>query len=447
MARPEEQLNNTEIRLGLERMQRLMHLLGDPQDKLRFIHVAGTNGKGSTCSFISAMLTANGYRTGMYTSPAVEDVREQYVIDGDWISSEEYADLAARVCAASVGIVSEIISEEGCPVQEISDTDMMPTAFEYETAMAFLYFCEKGCDYVVLETGLGGEGDATNIIKSAQAVVLTSISEDHLGLIGNNIEEVAGTKAGIIKPGVPVALMDNVEPVMEIVREKAAVNGSELRIMYKRDVIINGDEDGVYFDYKGVKAVRLNTYAKYQAYNAALALLVLRLIKERDETFVFEEGVSLATLGKVLMPYRFQKLYDDPVIIADGAHNPDAAYRLRETIVTVLDGYRLIYIFGMFKDKDYRKVIRIMAPMADMIYTVQTPDSKRALPKEELRKAVLEEVNEMKEENVIDADLETAVKQSIKVAETINASGLRAAIIVFGSLSYLKYIKDYLTDD
>lgn len=424
-------LQKSGIRLGLERMHMLMEVLGNPQDDLKFIHVAGTNGKGSTCTFICAMLAENGYKTGMYLSPAVEDVREQYVINGEWISKEEYAECASNVCEAA---------------NEIS-----PTSYEFETAMAFVYFASKKCDLVVLETGLGGREDATNIVNTTVLSVLTSISNDHLGMIGNNINEIARTKAGIIKTNVPVIMMENIPEVESIVQDECSLKGSKMYVfdrsslnIYEHDILA---EPGncIEFDIKEHKDIKINASGIYQVDNAALALEALDVLAKYDKTIILDEEKCREALIKVKMPYRMEKISDDPLFYVDGAHNPDAAKRLRQTIEEMFSGYKLIFIMGMFKDKDYKEVVSIMAPLSECIYTVQTPDSTRALSAEKLSECIKETLKAKNIKIKAFSDIEEAVKESISTADGYANKGERLCILAFGSLSYLKYIKQYIS--
>lgn len=464
-------MGDSGIKLGLDRIRELMHMLGDPQDRLKFIHVAGTNGKGSTCSFISAMLTANGYKVGMYTSPAVEDVREQYTINGDWISSEDYALYLAEIYAAMIGrTAEEAFDEPSFRLADKADSgkrekskESVPTSFEIETALAFLYFYKNNCDYVVLETGLGGEGDATNIVNTTVLSVLTSISEDHLGMIGNNIEEIARTKAGIIKPGVPVVMIENGQTVGRVIEEECRLKGSELYIVQKQEIVSKlsrktepassqaapdvlvsglGQEDSKKQD----DNIRICAEGSYQADNAALAIKALDVLCSSNADLKLDEEKSREALRSVRIPYRMERICEHPLFYVDGAHNPDAAKRLRETLENRFEGYRIIFIMGMFRDKDYREVVRITAPLADRIFTVQTPDSPRALSAEELRQCILEEVTELTESSVSATGIDEAVTQSISACAEYEEQDTKACIIAFGSLSYLRYIKAYICD-
>ncbi len=481
-------LGRQKIKLGLERMRELMHLLGDPQDSLKFIHVAGTNGKGSTCSFISACLTAMGYRVGMYTSPAVEDVREQYTINGAWISEEDYAAYVTMLYSVLLGRTSEQANNESSfRLSEVVSSgsagvmkDDMPTAFELETALAFCYFQDMQCDFVVLETGLGGSGDATNIVSTTVLSVLTSISEDHLGMIGNNLEEIARTKAGIIKPGVPVVMLDSGDTVRRVMEEVCDRQSSRLYTVNPGDIHMKqnrrlstytntdessiiystiGDaatEDAAIFDYKTHKNIELAASGVYQPYNAALALEALdilgslNILDGPNHAGKYDPHKAEEVIGKVIVPFRMQKISDDPLFYLDGAHNPDAAIRLKETVELMFPGYKLIFIIGMFRDKDYRAVVRTMAPLASHIITVQTPDSSRALPAEDLRNCILEESKRLEDgikltvEDVEALPIAKAVNRSISLAAEYRDKGDHPCILAFGSLSYLKYIIQYL---
>ncbi len=456
------------IKLGLTRMRELMHLLGDPQDKLKFIHVAGTNGKGSTCSFISAALQANGFKVGMYTSPAVENVREQYAINGEWIGEDEYALYMAEIYAAMVGKAAEIAYEEPAfNLTQITDTAgsrsvNAPTAFELETALAFLYFYRNNCDYVVLETGLGGRGDATNIVKTTVVSVLTSISEDHLGMIGNDLEEIAYTKAGIIKKGVPVVMTRNPECVEAVVKRECDRLGCELYVVggsvddadNYTDVDADADTDtytansmrkdgSLASETEALNAIELHAKGTYQKDNALLALEVLRVLK-KYENINIDKSRSTEAINGVIIPCRMEKICDAPLFFLDGAHNPEAAKRLRETVERELGGCRIILIMGVFRDKDYRAVISEMAPLASYIFTVETPDTERALPKEELC-ACIKEITGKNE--VRPCTIPQAVESSINMAAAYDREGNKPCIIAFGSLSYLKLIKRILKSE
>ncbi len=418
------------IKLGLERMRALMHQLGDPQDKLKFIHVAGTNGKGSTCTFLASALSANGYKTGMYLSPAVMDVREQFTVNGEWISAEDYAEYAARVCSAEVGMRSSLMlsDKDICP-NEDTGLDMLCTEFEIETAMAFLYFYEKGCDCVVLETGLGGEGDATNIVNTTVLSVFTSISEDHLGMIGNDLTEIARTKAGIIKPGIPVVMADSAKEVVRVIRDECEAKGSDL-------TVVNTGDD--------VRGLKLSACGTYQKDNAALSLKVLDILNGLPDGFKTDREESVRAIAGAFIPFRMEKIKDDPPFYLDGAHNPDAALRLKDTVLEMFPGYKLIFIAGMFKDKDYREVMRIMVPLAGHIIAVQTPDNERALSADMLRECILETEGNPGEDNVSALEINEAVGLALSTASEYIAHGEKACIIAFGSLAYLKYIKNIL---
>ena len=429
------------IKLGLERMEELMHLLDDPQDKLKFIHVAGTNGKGSTCSFISAILSANGYRVGMYTSPAVEDVREQYAINGEWISKEDYAAYVTMLYSLLLGRTSEQANNE--PSFKLSDIvssgnaglmkDDMPTQFELETALAFCYFSDMDCDYVVLETGMGGRGDATNIVKTTVLTVFTSISEDHLGMIGNNLEEIAYTKAGIIKQGIPVVMTVNDPCVCKVIQDECVKLNAPLYLTGQ-----DTEDD--------MRKITINTSGSYQRQNAHLAVKATEVLGQYEKSLIIDEDKVKEAIASVHMPYRMEKIYDAPLFYLDGAHNPDAAGQLRKTVEEMIEGYSMIFIMGVFKDKDYRQIIRIMAPLADHIITVQTPYTTRALPAEDLRDCILDESrrdsgSSYPGEGDIEAlSIEEAVRRSKELSAACTEKGRKSCILAFGSLSYLKYI-------
>ena len=430
------------IRLGLERMKELMQLLNNPQDKVKTIHVAGTNGKGSTINYIATILTANGYMTGRYTSPAVEDVREQYVIDGSWISEDDYVEYVTRM---------KTVVDRMCAIHMQTDEAYeAPTAFEIETAMAFLYFYEKGCDYLVLETGMGGREDATNVLSNTCVEVFTSIAEDHIGMIGNNLTEIARTKAGIIKEESRVVLQCNSTEVIDVIRQECDCKNAELTVIDRTDVILHDHKDGIRsFDYGDYKNISLKQKGSYQVDNAVLALETIDTLCSADAELVIDKSKTKQALCNASWPYRMECISDEPLFYLDGAHNPDAALRLRESIEEEYKGYKLIFIIGMFKDKDYRQVIRIMCPLATDIIAVETPRSPRALPRDVLKGTIADGISETNAElNSLKAmDVEDAVGYAIKLAKAYETGGERSMILAFGSLSYIALVKKILNNN
>lgn len=398
--------------LGLDTIRGLLRELGNPQDNLKFIHIAGTNGKGSVLAYTSTILSEAGYRTGRYVSPTVVSYLERIQVDGEWIPEEDFADLVEEV-------------QKAIARMETSGEDS-PTVFEVETAIAFLYFQKRHCDIVVLETGLGGTLDATNIVEHTAAAVFSSIGRDHMGFLGETLEEIAGNKAGIIKPGCFVVTSEQKEDVMQILRNKANEFSCRMYTANADNAVIwkegwNGQE----FTYGKWKKIHIPLAGRYQIINA---VTVLELIDGLNENgFGITEKAVRDGFEKTNWPGRFTCIGNDPLFIVDGAHNEDAALRLRETLERYFADRRLIFIMGVFKDKEYGKIAQIMAPLAEKIYTVNLPDTGRTLKAEELKAAVAPYCREAEAVS----DISTAVEEAYHSAKTEDV------ILAFGSLSYL----------
>ena len=398
--------------LGLDSIKSLLGELGNPQNDLKFIHIAGTNGKGSVLACLSCILQAAGLCVGRYISPTVMDYMERFQINGQWMAEDELALFVPEVKKAA----EKVEEEKG----------LTPTAFEIETAIAFLYFQKNACDYVVLETGMGGLLDATNIVETTEVCVFTSISMDHVGILGNTLEEIAETKSGIIKPGAVVVTAGQRNEVLEVLKKKSEECGCR---MYKaspeRAVILEEGIMGQRFSYGRYENLRLNLAGRYQIDNAVTvleAVEALRNIGARISEKAVREG-----LNKVEWPGRFQVLLKNPLVIADGAHNRDAIKRLAENTEFYLAGKKITAVMGVFKDKEVEVMTRIMAPHLAKVYTVDLPNRERTLEKEKLCQYLSAASVWARPAE----DIETALKLAIEDA------GRDGAVLVFGSLSYL----------
>ena len=352
--------------LGLESIRNLMQELGNVQEQLHIIHVAGTNGKGSVCAFLSAALTEAGYRVGRYNSPAVFERREVFRIGETMISKEEYAAVFERVQTAC-----EALKKRGCP---------HPTVFEVETAAAFLWFYEKKCDLVLLETGMGGETDATNLITHPVCSVLTSIGMDHMQYLGNTIEEIAKVKAGIIKKGCPVVALKQGDSVCEVIKNKAEECGSRCVLVEVPQYMQEAPIWGTTLQDVHYGSVHTALGGIWQRENLSLALAVLKLLEESGYP-ITKEAVQ-SGIAKTIWHGRYEVLQTEPLFIIDGAHNPIAAKRLKETIEKDFTNREIIYIIGVLADKEHEKMLRLLLPGAKAVFTV-TPDSPRALDGEQ----------------------------------------------------------------
>lgn len=399
--------------LGLECIRELCRRLGNPQNDLKFIHIAGTNGKGSVLAMVSETLGACGYKTGRYLSPVITDYRERFQINGRMISKKLLCAYVGRLKA-----VCEEMTVEGFA---------HPTPFEFETALAFLYFKEKRCDVVVLETGMGGETDATNIITTTIVAVLTSISMDHMQFLGNTLSDIAKVKAGIIKEGVQAVSAWQEPEAAEVIEKTCMEKHGVLHLADREKAKILGvSEQGMRFSYKNHSKMKLSLRGTCQLVNGAVALEVLDCLKESFGFHLPEEKIKNA-FENVYWQGRFEKIAKKPDFYIDGAHNEAAARSLSQTIEFYFTNKKIIYIMGVLKDKEYEKIIEATYPYADSIITVKTPHNERAMDAYELAKAVA-----VYHKRVTAADsLEEAVEMAYLMA------GKDAVIIAFGSLSYL----------
>ena len=407
-----EQVSRYGSVLGLDNMRELLGRLGNPQNDLKFIHISGTNGKGSVLAYLSTILSDAGYRTGRYLSPTLFSYREKIQVDGEKINKES---LAAHVTA---------IAEATRDMQEKNAGT--PTIFEVETVLAFLYFKEKKCDIVVLETGMGGLLDATNIIETTVLEVLASISMDHMEFLGDTLEKIAEQKAGIIKPHTSVVSAKQ-EPEAEAVIKNACLE-RDCSLQFVDPAQITDVRYGISrqsFSYKGWKQVEISLAGSYQIINAALALEGVEALRSLGYRLT-DETVRRA-LFETQWRGRFTVIGEDPIVIMDGAHNPAAAQTLRDSLEYYFTGKKLHFIFGMFKDKDYHEVIRLTAPLAEDIITVETPDNPRALPAQELAEAV----------RAVNPNVRAGRSIEEAVHEVLDNAKKDDAVIIFGSLSYL----------
>ena len=354
-------VNWTFCKPGLDRIIALCDALGNPQKDLTFIHVAGTNGKGSFCAMTASILQAAGYRTGLFTSPYIRTFNERMMVNGAMIGEEELAELTAYVR----------------PIAD-SMTDK-PTEFELITAIAFLYFKRQNCDLVVLETGMGGRLDATNLIENPLLTVITGIGLDHTAFLGDTIPAVAAEKAGILKPGVPVVYGgdDEAAPVIEAAaREKYAPYH---RVDYAPLAVGEATLDGTEFTYKNYENLHLSLLGSYQPYNAAVVLTAVDRLRQSGLTI--PETAVRQGLATVKWPGRFEILSRDPLVIFDGAHNAQGIAAAVTSIRRYFGDQKVLVLTGVLQDKDYHAIAADLATVAQRAF-VLTPDNPRALPGE-----------------------------------------------------------------
>jgi len=345
---------------GLDRIRTLCQALGNPQDKLKFIHVAGTNGKGSFCAMTASMLQAAGYRTGLFTSPYIVDFNERMQINGENISDAELIELVETVR----------------PMADAMED--RPTEFELITALAFLYFAKHECDVVVLECGLGGRLDATNIITTPILSVITGIALDHTAILGDTIEQIAGEKAGIIKENVPVLWCGDDEVAEHVIRKQAQDKNAPVHTVPRQNLTVHAmNLDGTDFDFGRYKQLHLPLLGSYQPHNAVGALCAIDLLAELGIA-VSEQAVRQG-LACVAWPARFEIIHRDPLIIADGGHNPEGIDGAVGSIRAYFGDRKVGIVTGVMADKDYAYMAGRMAEVAEQVFCL-TPDNPRALP-------------------------------------------------------------------
>lgn len=350
-------------RPGLSRVTELLHRLGDPQNRLKFVHIAGTNGKGSCAAMLASVLKTAGYKTGLFTSPYLFRFNERMQINGREIDNDILADVVTRV-----SIPAEIMEDH-------------PTEFELMTAAAMLWYAEEGCDIVVLEVGLGGRFDATNVISRPEVSVIMNIGLDHTKILGDTVEKIAAEKAGIIKAGCPCVLYQQSDSVTQVIRQRCGEVGAELHIADFSAIKTEFDSlEGQVFTYKG-EAYAIPLLGAHQLKNAAVVIETAETLRRRGWKLPHEDVEH--GLYAVSWPARFEVVSDGPCFVVDGGHNPQCAQTVAENLKKYFPGCRRVLLIGVLADKDYRSLADILAPEADEFVCV-TPNSDRALPAEEL---------------------------------------------------------------
>ena len=344
---------------GLERIGELCERLGHPEKTLKFIHVAGTNGKGSTSSMLDSVLRAAGYKTGLYTSPFIRVFNERMRVDGENISNDELASL------------TEYIK----PIAE--QMEDKPTEFELITALAFEYFARHSCDVVILEAGMGGRLDSTNIIDTSVLSIITGIALDHTAFLGDTVEKIATEKAGIIKRGVPVLYGGTDESAKSVIRARAdEMNAQFASVDYEKLYVKDMSLDGTYFDFDEFKEVKIKLLGSYQPRNAAIVLSAIQILRQSGfeiSDIAVREGLSSAEWQG-----RFEILSREPLMIFDGAHNPQGIEAAVESIRLYFKDQKVCIVTGVLRDKDYTHIAKMLATVASKAFTF-TPDSPRAL--------------------------------------------------------------------
>ena len=342
-------------RPGLERIRRLLERLGDPQKALKFVHIAGSNGKGSTAAVLASVLTAAGLRTGLYTSPHLWRFHERFQVDGVPISGESLARITAQVLEAA--------EDE--------------TEFELMTAVGMLHFLHKACDIVVLETGLGGRLDSTNIIPAPEVTAITRIGLEHTELLGDTLGKIAAEKAGIIKPGSETVLYRQCREVEEVVERVCRERGVPLTVTCPGELAVQPSQmEGQTFTYRKKGPYSISLLGEHQIRNAAVALEAVDALRRRG--WDIPEEAVVQGLDRARWPGRLELVRRRPDVILDGAHNPQCMEALSGALRGLYPGKNLIFLTGVLADKDYPAMIGKILPLSKRFFTI-TPDSPRAL--------------------------------------------------------------------
>ena len=415
-------------RLGLENVSRLLDILGNPHRELRIIHVAGTNGKGSTCSFINSMLIYQGYNVGLYTSPYLEEFNERIKINNVNISDEDLAQSVSRVSDA----IGQMI-EEGCD---------HPTEFEIITACAFLYFRDRDVDFAVIEVGLGGRLDATNVCIPLVSAI-TSISMDHTEYLGDTLARIAFEKGGIIKNKRPVVLYQQSDEVESVISSICSERYSELFITEndKIEYISEGmSSQSVNLEVMGhfYSGIEISLPGRHQARNLAVALSVLRLLEISSDISQVDTEALYRSIRETRWPGRMEVIKTEPLTIIDGAHNPDGAAILSESVDRYLVGKKINLVFGMLRDKDILSVAKLLAVRANRIIITE-PESPRAASSAEVHGIILEA---LRGEDVPDITEIPDIEEAVRHAQSMAGDG--EAVIYAGSLYMIGRVRSLL---
>ena len=359
-------------RPGLDRIFELLELMGNPQNKLKYVHIAGTNGKGSTSKMISAVLTNAGYKTGLFISPYIIDFTERIQIDNQMIPQNELTR-----CVAETFPLIEQLSEKGTIITE----------FEYITALAFKWYAENSCDIVVLETGMGGTLDSTNVVKDTLVSVITSISYDHTAILGETLSEISAQKAGIIKPDSSTVYFRQGDVSDEVIAEFAEKANNDL---------IYADEFKLEITEKSIehtkficdnKELTIHLIGEHQTKNARLALGAVYQLRDKYGFNITDENIT-AGFKKAEMPARLELMCKEPVVLIDGAHNPNGMQALANAIKEYLPDKKIICIMGMLKDKDSNSSLEYIDNLIDTVITLEPNNPRKQTSKELAEKAV-----------------------------------------------------------
>ena len=419
-----------DVRLGLTRTEELLERLGRPQDKLRFVHIAGTNGKGSTSAFTAGILQAAGYKTGLFTSPYILRFNERVQVNRQDISDEDLYDVA-------------------CEVRKVALTFQdHPTAFELITAVALVYFARQECDVVVLEVGLGGRLDSTNVVNPL-VTAITPVALDHTHVLGDTLGKIAFEKAGIIKPGVPLVCYSQEPEADEVIRARAAEEGAP--IVRPRFEALDARAEGLcqVFSYGGVQDVRLRLAGVYQPRNAVMAIEIARVLRKCG--FQISDEQIKAGLEATVWQGRFEVVAQGggrPTVIVDGGHNEQGAKALADSLRAYFPNGGVTFVMNVLKDKNYRAMVEDVVPLAKRFRVSMPPDNIRALPPEELAEELRAAAERLASDQGLAAEdscvaedfaipcesVGAAVRAAVEAAQADMEQGEPGIVCCFGSL-------------
>ena len=418
---------------GLDAIEGLLEELGHPEDNLKIVHIAGTNGKGSIFAYLSSILIAAGFKVGRYISPTISCYEERFQINGEYITKDKLARL--------YNIVEEAMKREE------EKTGLKPTLFEVETAISFLYFKEEKVDYTLIEVGMGGRMDATNVIRHPELTVISSISYDHQAFLGDTLEEIAWQKAGIIKESCPVILSENSDEVCKVIEQEATKKKVKCIEIEPTDYeVLSETPYGSTFLWKEQR-YETKLPGRHQVSNAVTALAASEYLFRKDyeknnarkaiAKKLDEMNVKSAQQGGIIRtcwPGRLEVLKKEPLFYRDGAHNPDGAKKLAAFLQKYFTNKKIIYIMGVLKDKEYKKMLRYLMPMAKEVYVFK-PKNERGLSAQILA----DTIKEVADVSVtIESDVNAAVFRALDTAKPDDV------LVACGSLSFMEEMEDIL---
>ncbi len=414
-------------RLGLDRIRELLDRLGRPQDDLKFVHVAGTNGKGSTCAYLASILQEAGYQTGLFTSPFIETFEERIRVNGRNISREELSDVTITVRDQAEAMIDH------------------PTEFELMTAVALVHFARCACDVVVLEVGLGGRLDSTNAIDAPEVAVIARIGLDHTALLGSTLAAIAGEKAGIVKSGVPVVSWPQDPEAMNAIEQTTHVQGSTLTVPDFSQLHVGAVDRRLggsvrFFDYGPLCDLETFLLGSYQPSNAALAIETAWVLRKGG--WDISDAAVRAGVAQARWPGRFEIVdagQGRPTVVVDGGHNPQGAQALVDSLIDVFPDKKPVFIVGVLEDKNYPEMLEIILPYGSGFVAV-APDNSRALSADKLARAIRWTGQDLLGCAACTNPI-VACGMSDALAQARNLAGADGLICAFGSLYSISALK------